>query len=40
MMKDMKVGDDVLIYHSNATPPGIVGIGVVDSAPYPDHFVG
>lgn len=38
MMKDMKVGDDVLIYHSNATPPGIVGIGVVDSAPYPDHF--
>lgn len=26
MMKDMSIGDMVLFYHSNATPPGIAGI--------------
>jgi predicted RNA-binding protein with PUA-like domain len=26
MMKDMKVGDLVLFYHSNAEPPGVVGL--------------
>ena len=36
-MRDrMKVGDGVLYYHSNATPPGIVGIAEVCSEPYPD----
>ncbi len=38
MMNDMTIGDDVLIYHSNATPPGIVGLATVSSKPYPDHF--
>lgn len=38
MMNDMSVGDQVFIYHSNSRPPGIVGMGVVASAPYPDHF--
>ena len=38
MMKDMTIGDDVLIYHSNAKPPGIVGLGKVSSEAYPDFF--
>jgi predicted RNA-binding protein with PUA-like domain len=38
MMKDMRIGDQVLIYHSNATPPGIVGLATVASEPYPDYF--
>ena len=32
------IGDEVFIYHSNATPPGIVGLASIASAPYPDHF--
>jgi predicted RNA-binding protein with PUA-like domain len=32
----MRVGDAVVIYHSNATPPGAAGLAVVASAPYPD----
>ena len=31
-MREMKVGDLVLLYHSNATPSGVVGIGHVLSA--------
>lgn len=38
MRDDMKVGDGVLFYHSNAKPPGVVGIGKVGRAGYPDHF--
>ncbi|MEK9727647.1 MAG: EVE domain-containing protein [Candidatus Margulisiibacteriota bacterium] len=38
MMNDMKIGDEVFIYHSNAKPPGIVGLGTVASRAYPDHF--
>jgi len=38
MMNDMAIGDDVFIYHSNAKPPGIVGLARVASKPYPDHF--
>lgn len=38
MMNDMSIGDNVFIYHSNAKPPGIVGLGTVASKPYPDHF--
>ena len=37
MRDDMKVGDQVLFYHSNCKPPGIVGICEVASEPYPDH---
>ncbi len=36
MRDKMEIGDTVLFYHSNATPPGIVGLGTVCSAPYPD----
>lgn len=36
MWRDMKVGDLALFYHSNATPPGIVGVASVASEPYPD----
>ena len=36
MRDDMKVGDKVLFYHSNATPPGVAGICKVASEPYPD----
>lgn len=38
MMRDqMKVGDLVFFYHSNAKPPGIVGIAQITSTAYPDH---
>lgn len=33
----MKVGDPVLFYHSNADPPAIVGLARVCRAGYPDH---
>jgi predicted RNA-binding protein with PUA-like domain len=33
----MKVGDGVLVYHSNAEPPAIVGIAEVAREGYPDH---
>jgi predicted RNA-binding protein with PUA-like domain len=36
MRDEMKVGDEVLIYHSNATPPGVAGTATVCSKPYPD----
>ena len=29
MRDDMKIGDRVLFYHSNATPPGVAGLAVV-----------
>ena len=38
MRDSMKVGDMVLFYHSNTKPPGVVGLGRICSAPYPDHF--
>jgi predicted RNA-binding protein with PUA-like domain len=37
-MRDMKVGDEVLFYHSNAKPPGIAGLARVVKEAYPDHF--
>lgn len=37
-MQAMKKGDEVLFYHSNQNPPGIVGIARVCKAAYPDHF--
>jgi predicted RNA-binding protein with PUA-like domain len=35
-MKDMKVGDKVLFYHSNAAPPGVAGEAEVAKTAYPD----
>lgn len=32
MMKDMKIGDLVLFYHSNAEPSGVAGLATVASA--------
>lgn len=34
---DMKVGDEVFIYHSSADPIGIAGIARVCRQGYPDH---
>ncbi len=36
MRDDMKVGDEVLFYHSNTDPIGVVGVVEVASKPYPD----
>lgn len=36
-MRDMKVGDQVFFYHSNADPSCIVGIAEVVREAYPDH---
>ncbi len=37
MMRDiMKIGDMVFFYHSNAKPPGIVGVAEVCKESYPD----
>ena len=38
MRDDMKLGDPVIIYHSNAKPPGVIGLGEVVREAYPDHF--
>ncbi len=35
-MRAMKIGDQVLFYHSNADPPAIVGIAEVVRTAYPD----
>tara|TARA_B100000745_G_scaffold269994_1_gene196707 strand:+ start:92 stop:553 length:462 start_codon:yes stop_codon:yes gene_type:complete len=37
-MQAMKEGDEVLYYHSNQRPPGIVGVARVCREAYPDHF--
>ena len=37
MRDDMEVGDRVLFYHSNASPPGVVGVAEVVKEGYPDH---
>lgn len=36
MVKDMKVGDVVLFYHSNANPAGVAGLAVVSRLAAPD----
>lgn len=33
---EVRVGDEVLVYHSNADPPGVAGIARVVRAAYPD----
>lgn len=35
-MKDMKVGDTVLFYHSSCDEPGIYGIATVSKTAFPD----
>jgi len=35
-MREMKVGDRVLFYHSNAKPPGVAGLAEVCKEAYPD----
>lgn len=34
---EMKLRDRVLIYHSNANPPAVVGLATVVRESYPDH---
>lgn len=36
MRDEMKVGDEVLYYHSNAKPPGVAGLARVSREAYPD----
>ena len=36
MRDDMAIGDKILFYHSNATPPGIAGLATVSRLAYPD----
>ena len=36
MRDDMKIGDEILFYHSSCPEPGVVGIARVASEPYPD----
>lgn len=36
MMNDMKKGDQVLFYHSNAKPPGVAGIAKISKEAVPD----
>ena len=35
-LKSMALGDEVLFYHSNAEPPGVVGMAKVCKTAYPD----
>ena len=37
MRDEMKIGDLVLVYHSNASPPGVAGVAKVVAESYPDH---
>lgn len=36
MRDDMRIGDQILFYHSNCKEPGVYGIAKVASSPYPD----
>jgi len=38
MRDDMRVGDGVIFYHSNAKPPGAVGLARIAREGYPDHY--
>ena len=37
MRDDMKIGDKVLVYHSNAKPPAVAGVATIVRESYPDH---
>ncbi len=36
-IREMRVADEVLFYHSNADPPAIAGVAKVVREAYPDH---
>ena len=36
MRDEMKIGDGVLVYHSNAKPPAVAGTAVIARESYPD----
>lgn len=36
-MRSMKVGDQILFYHSSVQPPGVAGLAKVAAEAYPDH---
>ena len=36
MRDEIKKGDEVLFYHSNANPPGVAGLAVIAREAYPD----
>jgi len=38
MRDEMREGDPVLFYASNAEPSGVTGLAVIARAGYPDHF--
>lgn len=38
MMKDMKVGDQVLFYHSNSEPSGVAGLAQITALAQPDEL--
>ena len=37
MRDEMRIGDKILFYHSNANPPGVAGIARIVKESYPDH---
>jgi len=37
-MRSMKIGDEVLFYHSSAKPPGVAGVARVSREAYPDPY--
>jgi predicted RNA-binding protein with PUA-like domain len=37
MRDEMRLGDEILFYHSNAAPPAVVGTAIVVREGYPDH---
>lgn len=37
MRDEMQVGDQVLFYHSNASPAGVAGVAKIAGAAYPDR---
>ena len=37
LMKEMKVGDRVLFYHSSTTPPGVAGLAKIVAEAHPDE---
>jgi predicted RNA-binding protein with PUA-like domain len=37
MRDETAIGDRVLFYHSNAKPPGVIGLAEIASGPYADH---
>lgn len=36
LMREMRIGDGVLFYHSNSRPPGVAGVARVVREAYPD----